>query len=108
MLFTNLFNVLSSKKRKQENNRIAYDARFNKILSIANEFSAYTSEKIQEKIMITEMELLNAPFWRRAEKQILTEALYRAQNLINNRARLYQKQRMITRPPLVLLKNKAA
>ena len=108
MRMINLLNVLTPTKRKQENVRIANDNRFNKIQAIANEFSAYSPEKIQEKIALAENALLTAPFWRRREMTIFTEALYRAQNLINSRVRLYQKGCMLERSPLVLIKKKAA
>lgn len=108
MRMIHLLNGMTSKKRRQENMRIAKDARFNKVQSIANEFSACSPDTIQEKIAMAEKALLTAPFWRRREMSILTEALYRAQNLINSRIRLYQKGRMLERSPLILIKKKSA
>lgn len=108
MRLIHLFNGMTSKKRRQENIRIAQDARFNRVQAIANQFSAYSPEVIQEKIAMAEKALLTAPFWRRREMTIFTEALYRAQNLINSRIRLYQKGRMLQRSPLVLIKKKSA
>ena len=104
----NLFKHFSLFNRHQENRRIAFDSRFNKIQSIANEFSADTPEKIQERIFLAESKLARTPFWRRKEMQLLTEALYRAQNLIMNRDRLYQKQSTIAHAPMVLIKKRVA
>ncbi|MHC5224522.1 hypothetical protein [Ignatzschineria sp. LJL83] len=104
----NLFQHFSLLNRYQENRRIAFDSRFNKIQSIANEFSADTPEKIQERIFIAESKLSRSPFWRRKEMQLLTEALYRAQNLIMNRDRIYQKQSTIAYAPIVLIKKSVA
>lgn len=103
-----LLNTLASFRRHQENNRIKNDTRFNKVQAIANEYSAEPLEKIQEKIFLAESKLSRTPFWRRKEMQILTEALYRAQNLIINRQRIYEKQSTIAHAPIVLLKKKAA
>lgn len=104
----NLFNILTSMSRRHENRRIKSDNRFNKVQSIANEFSADTPERIQERIFLAESKLSRTPFWRRKEMQILTEALYRAQNLIVNRQRIYEKQSTIAHAPIVLLKKKIA
>ncbi|UNM96445.1 hypothetical protein MMG00_00820 [Ignatzschineria rhizosphaerae] len=104
----NLFNILTSISRRQENRRIKSDNRFNKVQSIANEYSAETPEKIQEHIFLAESKLSRIPFWRRKEMQILTEALYRAQNLIMSRQRIYEKQSTIAHAPIVLLKKKVA
>ena len=104
----NLFNTLTSFHRQQENRRIKNDCRFNKVQSIANEYSADTPKRIQERIFLAESKLSRAPFWRRKEMQIFTEALYRAQNLILNRQRIYEKQSTIAHAPIVLLKKKVA
>lgn len=104
----NLFNTLTSFHRQQENRRIKNDCRFNKVQSIANEYSADTPERIQERIFLAESKLSRTPFWRRKEMQIFTEALYRAQNLILNRQRIYEKQSTIAHAPIVLLKKKVA
>lgn len=107
-MMRNLFNTLMSFNRKLENRRIKNESRFNKIQSIANEYSADTIEKIQERIFLAESKLSKAPLWRRKEMQILTEALYRAQNLIINRQRIYEKQSTIAHAPIVLIKKKMA
>lgn len=104
----NLFKNFTTFNRRQEKNRIKSDSRFNKIQSIANEYSADTPEKIQERIFFAESKLSRTPFWRRKEMQILTEALYRAQNLIMSRQRIYEKQSTIAHAPIVLLKKKMA
>ncbi len=104
----NLFQALTSFNRRQENRRIKSDSRFNKIQSIANEYSAESPEKIQEKIFFAESKLSRTPFWRRKEMQMFTEALYRAQNLIMSRQRIYEKQSTIAHAPIVLLKKKSA
>ncbi len=104
----NLFKNFATFNRRQEKNRIKNDSRFNKIQSIANEYSADTPEKIQERIFFAESKLSRTPFWRRKEMQILTEALYRAQNLIMSRQRIYEKQSTIAHAPIVLLKKKMA
>lgn len=104
----NLFKNFATFNRRQEKKRIKSDSRFNKIQSIANEYSADTPEKIQERIFFAESKLSRTPFWRRKEMQILTEALYRAQNLIMSRQRIYEKQSTIAHAPIVLLKKKMA
>lgn len=104
----NLFKAVTSLNRHQENYRIKSDNRFNRVQSIANEYSADTPERIQERIFLAESKLSRTPFWRRKEMQILTEALYRAQNLIINRQRIYEKQSTIAHAPMVLLKKKMA
>lgn len=108
MLMTNLLNLLTSQKRREENTRIKTDTHFNQVQAIANEYSADTPEKIQERIFLAETTLATTPFWRKAEQRIFTEALYRAQNLINSRERIFQKQSTIAHAPIVLLKKKAA
>ncbi len=104
----NLLKTFTSFNRYQENRRLKNDSRLNSIQSIANEYSADTPEKIQERIFLAESKLSKAPFWRRKEIQIFTEALYRAQNLIINRQRIYEKQSTIAHAPIVLLKKKVA
>ena len=104
----NLFKHFSIFNRHQENRRIAINSRINKVQSIANEFSADTPEKIQERIFLAESKLARSLFWRRKEMQLFTEALYRAQNLIMNRDRLYQNPSTIAHAPIVLIKKRVA
>lgn len=109
MLMTNLVNLFTNiHNRKQEKMRFKRDTRLNKVISIANEYSAYTPESIQNKITHVETLLVKAPFWKRKQMLLLTEALYRAQNLINNRAKIHQRHRTIARAPLYVIKGSKA
>ncbi|GGZ82213.1 hypothetical protein GCM10007161_11950 [Ignatzschineria indica] len=107
MLLTDLLNLLLTQRQK-ENLRIKRERHFNNVLLIANEFSAETPKAIDEKITKAEIQLQKAPFWRRKELKVLTEALYHAQKLINRRHQLMQNREPLSPVPFVLLRKEAA
>ena len=107
MLLTDLLNLLLTQRQK-ENLRFRQERRFNKVLLIANEFSAETPTAIEEKITKAEIELQKSPFWRRREQRIFTDALYHAQKMIKRRHQLMQNREPRSPVPFVILKREAA
>ena len=104
-----ILNYISKRaKRRQENKRIANDARTLKEIAISNRYSGHSLDQIIDRISyeeqkLTDMSLLS---FKRKYQRILIAGMYRAKIRISARTH-YEKVSTISNAPVVVLKKVA-
>ena len=101
--------IKSRTKRRQENKRIANDARTLKEIAISNRYSGHSLDQIIDRISyeeqkLTDMSLLS---FKRKYQRILIAGMYRAKRRISARTH-YEKVSTIANAPVVVIQSKKA